>query len=214
MARPVPKYRHQTPRFFHSPLSLKIGLFGGSFNPAHDGHIHVAVEAQRRLKLDQIWWLVSPQNPLKTASGMACLTERMAQATRIAAPYPFIHVLSPEAELPHNYTINTLKFMKKTMPKARFVWIMGADNLVQFSKWHRYREIIRLLPIAVIDRPSYAYQAIAAGRRNFRRRYRVTALRQALANRSRPGKGWSFIAGRKHSASASAIRQQQAQSAG
>ena len=161
MARHAASHHHQMPLLFHSRTSLKIGLFGGSFNPAHDGHIHVALEAHRALNLDQIWWLVSPQNPLKSTAGMESLASRLAHARKIAAPYPFLRVLSPEAGLPQNYTYKTLVYLKKTMPLARLIWVMGADNLDQFARWHRHQDMTRLLPIAVIDRPSYSMRAIA-----------------------------------------------------
>jgi nicotinate-nucleotide adenylyltransferase len=206
MARPAARHRHQTPTFFHSQTSVKIGLVGGSFNPAHDGHIHVAREARRQLKLDQIWWLVSPQNPLKSTDDMAPLARRLADARKIAAPHPFLRVLAPELDLPQNYTINTLKFLKKMLPRARLVWIMGADNLTQLTRWYRYQEMIRLLPIAVIDRPSYSLLAMATGQQLFKRRYRAAELRQALRQTAGKLSGWCFIAGPKHQASASAIR--------
>ena len=104
MARHAASHRHQMPSLFHCRTGLKIGLVGGSFNPAHDGHIHVALEARRALNLDQIWWLVSPQNPLKSSAGMESLATRLAHARKIAAPYPFLRVLTPEAGLPQNYT--------------------------------------------------------------------------------------------------------------
>jgi len=120
------------PLLFHSRTSLKIGLVGGSFNPAHDGHIHVALEARRALNLDQIWWLVSPQNPLKSTTGMESLATRLAHARKIAAPYPFLRVLTPEAGLPQNYTYNTLTYLKKTMPLARLIWVMARIIWISF----------------------------------------------------------------------------------
>ena len=212
MARHEASHHHQMPLLFHSRTSLKIGLVGGSFNPAHDGHIHVALEARRALNLDQIWWLVSPQNPLKSTAGMESLATRLAHARKIAAPYPFLRVLTPEAGLPQNYTYNTLTYLKKTMPLARLIWVMGADNLDQFSRWHRHQDMIRLLPIAVIDRPSYSMKAIAAGRWLLGRRYQVAKMRHAIAMRSLKLPSWCFIAGQRHAASATEIRQQ-AQSA-
>lgn len=209
MASRAIKYRHQTASFFHSRTRLKIGLIGGSFNPAHAGHLHVAIEAHRQLGLDQIWLLVSPQNPLKTSADMAPLDQRLAGARVIAAPYPFLRVLAVEENLPNNYTYNTMNFMKKTMPLACLVWIMGADNLGQLAKWHRHQELINLLPIAVIDRPSYSLQAIAAGKRLFRRRYKPANLKTALAGRTGKLPAWCFIAGRKHTASATAIRERE-----
>ena len=212
MARHAASHHHQMPLLFHSRTSLKIGLVGGSFNPAHDGHIHVALEARRALNLDQIWWLVSPQNPLKSTAGMESLATRLAHARKIAAPHPFLRVLSPEAGLPQNYTYNTLTYLKKTMPLARLIWVMGADNLDQFSRWHRHQDMIRLLPIAVIDRPSYSMKAIANGRWLLGRRYQVAKMRHAIAMRSLKLPSWCFIAGQRHAASATEIRQQ-AQSA-
>ena len=208
MARHEASYPHQMPSLFHSRSRLKIGLVGGSFNPAHDGHIHVALEARRALNLDQIWWLVSPQNPLKSPDDMASLATRLAHAREITTHYPFLRVLAPEAGLPQNYTYNTLTYLKKTMPLARLVWIMGADNLDQFSRWHRHQDMIRLLPIAVIDRPSYSLTAIAAGRWLLGRRYQVAKMRHAIATRSLKLPGWCFIAGQRHAASATEIRQQ------
>ena len=208
MARHAASHTHQMPALFHSRSRLKIGLVGGSFNPAHDGHIHVALEARRALGLDQIWWLVSPQNPLKSAAGMASLATRLAYARDIAGGYPFLRVLAPEAGLPKNYTYNTLIYLKKTLPRARLVWIMGADNLDQFSRWHRHQDLIRLLPIAVIDRPSYSLKAIASGRWLLGRRYQVGEMRRAITTRSLKLPGWCFIAGKRHAASATEIRQQ------
>ena len=134
MAKHAASHTHQVPALFHSRSRLKIGLVGGSFNPAHEGHIHVALEARRALGLDQIWWLVTPQNPLKSSAGMASLATRLAYARDMASGYPFLRVLAPESALPKNYTYNTLIYIKKTMPLARLVWIMGADNLDQFSR--------------------------------------------------------------------------------
>lgn len=212
MARRAARHCHQMPLLFHSRTSLKIGLIGGSFNPAHDGHIHVALVARRALSLDQIWWLVSPQNPLKSTAGMESLATRLAYARKIAAPYPFLRVLTPEADLPQNYTYNTLTYLKKTMPMARLVWVMGADNLNQFSHWHRHHDIVRLLPIAVIDRPSYSMTAVAAGRWLLGQRYQVAKMRRAITTRSLKLPSWCFIAGQRHAVSATEIRQQ-AQSA-
>ena len=207
MVKPVGKYRHQIPVVFHSRSRLKIGLLGGSFNPAHDGHIHVSREARQQLGLDQIWWLVSPQNPLKSSNGMAPHDERLADARKIAAPYSFLRVIAPESNLPSNYTYNTLKYMIKTMPRSRLIWVMGADNLDQFNRWHRYRDMIRLLPIAVVDRPSYSFRAIATGRQLLGRQTKVTKMRYAIMAKTVNLPSWCFISGQLNSASASEIRQ-------
>ena len=195
------------PVVFHSRAQLKIGLVGGSFNPAHDGHIHVAIEARQQLGLDQIWWLVSPQNPLKSTVGMVSHEKRLANAREIAIPYPFLRVIAPESRLPNNYTYNTLKYLLKTMPRARLIWVMGADNLEHFHRWYRYRDLIHLLPIAVIDRPGYSLKAIAKGRWLLGRRSQVTKMRYAIATRSLNLPTWCFIAGRLNGASATEIRQ-------
>jgi nicotinate-nucleotide adenylyltransferase len=207
MVKPVGKYRHHMPAVFHSRLRLKIGLIGGSFNPAHSGHIHVALEARQQLGLDQIWWLVSPQNPLKSNLDMAPHEKRLADARKIVTPYPFLRVVEPESGLPSNYTYNTLKYIIKTMPLSRLIWVMGADNLDHFACWHRYRDMIRLLPIAVVDRPSYSFRAIAIGRQLLGRRTKVTKMRCAIVNRTMNLPRWCFIAGQTNTASATEIRQ-------
>ena len=138
----VNRTRHHRPQLFHSRTKLKIGLVGGSFNPAHAGHMHMSRAAYYKLGLDQIWWLVSPQNPLKSSADMAKLTDRLTAARDITAATPFIHVIAPEVRLPSNFTYQTLKYLNETMPLARLVWIMGADNLVQFRQWRRYQDII------------------------------------------------------------------------
>ena len=202
----VNRTRHYRPQLFHSRTKLKIGLVGGSFNPSHAGHMHISLSAYQKLRLDQIWWLVSPQNPLKSSTNMANLPDRLAAARDITAPRPFIHVIAPEDRLPSNFTYETLKYLNKTMPLARLVWIMGADNLVQFRQWKRYQDIIDLIPIAVIDRPGYSYQAISAGRHLIARRYTARQLRRRLVKTRRDKPGWCFIAGQRHHASATDIR--------
>ena len=202
----VNRTRHHRPELFHSRTKLKIGLVGGSFNPAHAGHIHVSLAAYHKLGLDQIWWLVSPQNPLKSSADMAKLADRLAAARDITAATPFIHVIAPEVRLPSNFTYETLKYLNETMPLARLVWIMGADNLVQFKQWKRYQDIIDLLPIAVIDRPGYSYQAISAGRHLFKHRYTARQLRSRLVKTRENMLGWCFIAGQRHHMSATDLR--------
>jgi len=119
---------------------------------------------------------------------------------------PFIHVIAPEVRLPSNFTYKTLKYFNETIPLARLVWIMGADNLVQFRQWKRYQDIIALLPIAVIDRPGYSYRALSTGRHLFTRRYTARQLRLRLVKTRQDRPGWCFIAGQRHHASATDIR--------
>lgn len=140
----------------------RIGLMGGSFNPAHGGHRYVALQALRALDLDEVWWLVSPGNPLKEAAGdMASYAARVASAKAVARHAP-IRVSTIEAKLGTRYTVDLLEKLPRLYPKKRFVWIMGADNLGGFHRWKRWRDIARAVPIAVVARPGYDGQALAS----------------------------------------------------
>jgi nicotinate-nucleotide adenylyltransferase len=139
----------------------RIGLLGGSFNPAHAGHLHISALARARLGLDGVWWLVSPQNPLKAADETAPLARRLARARDVART-GYITVTDLEARLQARYSIDTVRFLTGRFPGARFVWIMGADNLEIFHRWRGWREIAVRMPIAVIDRPGAGPNASAA----------------------------------------------------
>jgi nicotinate-nucleotide adenylyltransferase len=139
----------------------RIGLLGGSFNPAHRGHRQISKFALRALDLDEIWWLVSPGNPLKEKSAMAPLDKRFASALAQARGLP-IRVTAIERESGSPYTIDTLRLLRRRFPAHRFVWLMGADNLVQFHRWRDWRRIAALVPIAVVSRPGYDGAAQAA----------------------------------------------------
>jgi nicotinate-nucleotide adenylyltransferase len=131
---------------------LRIGLLGGSFNPAHDGHLHASLLALKQLRLDYVWWLVSPQNPLKSQRGMAGFWQRMADARQVAR-HPRLRVASVEAELGTVYTIDTIAALRRRFPRTRFVWLMGSDNLLQIPRWRKWQQIFRLVPVAVVTRP-------------------------------------------------------------
>lgn len=133
----------------------KIGLLGGSFNPAHDGHVAMSLFALARLKLDEVWWLVSPQNPLKSLDEMKPMTERATRARALAAPHKSIVVTTIESELGTRYTIDSLRAITSHFPHVNFVWLMGDDNLQTFHLWKSWQEIFRLLPIAVFRRSEY-----------------------------------------------------------
>lgn len=181
-----------------------MGLLGGSFNPAHDGHRHISLIALKALALDEIWWLVSPQNPLKPVAGMAPLAARLAEARRVAA-HPRIRVTDLESRLGTRYTADSLAALKKRYRRCAFVWLMGADNLIEIVRWHRWETIFALVPIAVLDRPSYSYRAIA-GRAACRfERARLAERRARGLALSRPP-AWVFLRARTHPASATAIR--------
>ena len=136
-----------------------VGLLGGSFNPAHAGHRHISVEALRRLGLDEVWWLVSPLNPLKDAAAMAPLAARVAAATAVAR-HPRIRVSDIEARLGTRYAVDTVAALVHRHPNVRFVWLMGVDNLAQLHLWSRWRSLARRVPIAVLARPGYMGQAL------------------------------------------------------
>ena len=133
---------------------LKVGLLGGSFNPAHDGHAHVAETALRRLGLDRVVWLVSPQNPLKDARDSAPLAQRMASARAAAADGgPAMIVSDVESRIGTRWTVDTLRALIDRHPGVRFVWLMGSDNLAGFHRWRGWTDVMRLVPVAVIARP-------------------------------------------------------------
>jgi len=157
------------------------GLLGGSFNPAHGAHRRITLLARDALGLDEVWWLVSPGNPLKPAKGMAPLAARVRSAQAQARRAP-IKVTAIERALGTRYTIDTIRALKRRYPKRRFVWLMGADNLAQFARWKDWRGIARELPIAVIARPGYDRAALASPAMAWLRRFRLPASR--FRNRS------------------------------
>lgn len=150
---------------------MRIGLLGGSFNPAHGGHRRISLFVLRALDLDEVWWLVSPGNPLKPAHGMASLPARIASANQHARRAP-IRVTALEHELGTRFTVDTLCKVRRRWPKHRFVWLMGADNLSQFHRWRDWRGIARAMPIAMIARPGYDASAVASPAMAWLRRYR------------------------------------------
>ena len=183
-----------------------MGLLGGSFNPAHAGHRHVAEIALRRLQLDQVWLLVSPGNPLKPTTGMAPFADRLASARRLSRN-PHILATGIESHLHTRYTVDTLRALKIRFPKVRFVWLMGADNLVQLPAWNEWLEIARLVPFAVLPRPTYNPRALAG---QAARRLRPARLpdHSAPALADRPPPAWVFLPVRQNHLSATAIRKQ------
>lgn len=136
-----------------------IGLLGGSFNPAHEGHLHLSLEAIKRLKLDQVWWLVSPGNPLKSAAEMMPYKKRLQSAEEIAAQHPKIQVSDIETRLGTRFSIDTVTGLQRRFPEAHFLWLMGADNLAQLHRWRRWREFCDKIPIIIFDRAPYSHTA-------------------------------------------------------
>ncbi len=155
---------------------LKLtGLLGGSFNPAHGGHRRISLFTQAAMGLDEVWWLVSPGNPLKPKVGMAPLAARYAAARKQARRAP-IKPSVMEREFATRYTVDSLRKIIRRWPKRKFVWLMGADNLAQFSQWRQWRAIARLMPIAVIARPRYDSAALASPAMVWLRRYQRSSI--------------------------------------
>ena len=183
---------------------MRIGLLGGSFNPAHAGHRHIIETARRRLRLDQVWLLVSPGNPLKPTKGMAPFAQRLVSAQSIADGRRVI-ATAIEAVLGTRYTFATLRRLLLRFPRVRFVWLMGADILEQLPRWRRWLEIVRRIPFAVLPRPSYNHRALAGQAARRLARARRPARRMVLLPECR-APAWVFLCVPQHAASASAIR--------
>lgn len=183
---------------------LKIGILGGSFNPAHDGHRYISLQALERLDLDVVWWLISPQNPLKSSEGMADFEERFVQAKSIAN-HPDIEVKDIEHHLDSNYSYDTMQHLISHYPTHQFVWLMGADNMVQVPKWYKWQDFFRLMPIAIFDRDEDKDAALNGEAAQLFKSYYVKDSKQ-LANH--PAPAWTFLAIEKHPASATDIRNQ------
>ncbi|HEY2032314.1 MAG TPA: nicotinate-nucleotide adenylyltransferase [Rhizomicrobium sp.] len=132
---------------------MRIGLLGGSFNPAHEGHLHISDMALKKLGLDYVWWLVAPQNPLKPSIGMAPLVHRLAYAASLFEHHPRILVMDIERQLGTRYSIDTITKLQHRFPEVDFVWLMGSDNLASFRRWKRWQDILKRIPVAVVMRP-------------------------------------------------------------
>ena len=171
----------------------RIGLLGGSFDPPHVAHRQISEIVLKRLGLDQIWWLVTPGNPLKARGDLTPLAERLVLC-RAMAKNPRIVVTAFERDLPAAYTAGTLAFLKRRSPLVRFVWIMGADNLAGFHRWQRWREILTMVPVVVVDRPGWRLKALAS------KAARAFAASQVPETKARglvamPPPAWTFLTG-------------------
>jgi nicotinate-nucleotide adenylyltransferase len=189
----------------HAP-GLRIGLFGGSFNPPHAAHRAASLYALKRLGLDRIWWLVTPGNPLKDTSGLPPLEERLAAALALSK-HPRIDVTGLEAVIKTRYTHDTVAYLTARCPNVRFVWVMGADNLKQFHHWQRWRGIAALVPIAVIDREPGGLRAAASPAAQALASVRIPdAAAKSLPERRPPA--WVYLYGLKSPISSTALRSQ------
>lgn len=183
---------------------MRVGLLGGSFNPAHEGHLHISLTALRRLDLDQVWWLATPQNPLKSSKGMAPYVERLAQAAAMAR-HPKILVSDIERQLGTRFTADTLAALRARYPGTEFVWLMGADNFGQIHRWHRWQAIFETMPVAVFDRPPYRFKVLWGPAASVFAQSRVIgpAMRR-LADAEPPA--WTFFQSRLDPLSSTGIR--------
>lgn len=186
------------------PRGLKIGLFGGTFDPPHAAHRAACLLAMRRLGLDRIWWLVTPGNPLKDTRGLSPLAERIAAAKELAA-HPRIVVTGVEAEMHTRYTHDTVRTLTARCPGVHFVWIMGADNLRSFHRWQKWRDIAHIVPIAVVDRVGPSLYATAGTAGQALARFRIPeSAAKSLPRRRAPA--WVFLHGLKSPLSSTALR--------
>ena len=183
---------------------MRIGLLGGSFNPPHAAHRAISRFAIKRLKLDRMWWLVTPGNPLKDQDGLRDLNERTAAARNMAND-PRIDVSCLESVIGTRYTVDTISYLRRRASGLRFVWIMGADNLAQFHRWQNWRRIASEVPIAVIDRPPQSFRALAAPAAQALARYRLPENQAGrLADQRAPA--WIFLTGMKLNLSSTGLR--------
>lgn len=180
-----------------------VGLLGGSFDPPHEGHVHVSREALKRFALDEVWWLVSPGNPLKDR-GPAKLARRMA-AARALMDHPRVRISDFEARAGTRYTAETLAALQRACPTTRFVWLMGADNLAQIHLWKDWREIMERVPVGVLARPGDRMAGRQAKAATVYRRYRLKARESHLLGRSE-APSWCFVNVPMVNLSSSAIR--------
>ena len=182
---------------------MRVGLFGGSFNPVHDGHAHVAEVALQRLGLDRLIWLVSPQNPLKTGQDTAPLAARMAGVQRLAGRREIVSDL--ETRLGVAYTIDTVRILRARFPGVHFVWIMGSDNLASFHRWRGWTDLLRAVPVAVVSRPGALLQSrLGPAARRFPHGRLPSRESRLLPFLAPPA--WTFLRGPLHTASSTAIR--------
>ncbi len=190
-----------------TPLVLtgqRVGIMGGTFNPPHEGHVIVAKTALRRLGLDQLWWGVTPGNPLKSNSTLPSLSARMA-ACRALAHDPRMKVTGFESELGSPFTAVTLGFLRWRYPAVHFVWVMGADNLATFDSWQNWRGIAETMPIAVVDRPDWRFAALASPAAQALARARIPEAEAAALPALRPP-AWTFLTTRLSKLSSTELR--------
>lgn len=185
--------------------NMRIGLLGGSFNPAHAGHLMLARRALRALRLDQVWLMVSPGNPLKPSKGMAPFRVRLASAERIADGRRIV-ATDIESRLGQRFTVKTVGLLKQRFPHVCFVWLMGADGLAQLSHWKRWRRLAAMVPIAVLPRPGSVSPALRGAAASVLRHQRRPS-RESPMLAERKGNAWTFLSAPQNDISATALRE-------
>ena len=183
---------------------LRIGLFGGSFNPPHEGHRQVSLIAMKRLRLDRVWWIVTPGNPLKVAAGLPRLVDRMA-AARAVSHHPRIDVTGFEAAIGTRYSVDTVRYLRRRCPGVRFVWIMGADILAELHRWRAWRAFIEAIPIVAVDRPGSTFNATRGPAAALMARHRLPEHDAAALPETSPP-AFVFLHGPRSAASSTRLR--------
>lgn len=199
----LPAKRNRMTPTAHTTRGRRIGLLGGSFDPAHLGHVHITLEALKRFDLDEVWWLISPGNPMKRR-GPAPMLRRMARAREVMR-HPRVHISDIEAQLNTRYTAQTLRALRQKFPLARFTWLMGADNLAQFHLWKDWNEIINTVPIGVLARPGEQIPARTAPAAQIYR-HALLKARQARLLSIADAPAWAFVNVPMRDISSSALR--------
>ncbi len=187
----------------HAP-GMRIGLFGGTFDPPHRAHLDACLLVMKRLKLDRVWWLVTPGNPLKNTRGLAPLAERMVAARKLA-DHPRIDITGIEAVINTRYTFDTIEWLRMRCPRVQFVWIMGADNLRHFHRWQKWRAIAELIPIVVVDRPGPSLYASNSTAGQALAQFRIPEIAASSLPGRRPPV-WTYLHGLKSTLSSTALR--------
>ncbi|MCV6601598.1 MAG: nicotinate-nucleotide adenylyltransferase [Cohaesibacter sp.] len=185
---------------------MTIGLYGGSFNPPHDGHRHVALTALHRLCLQKIWCLVTPGNPLKDNRSLPSLNRRLDQTAQIMN-HPSIAISALEAKIGTNYSAQTIRWLTNRYPKTRFIWVMGADNLANFHHWKQWKSIFATLPIAIIDRPGYSLSPLSSRAAQTYQAWRLPE-KEAKSLSANRGPCWTYLHGPKSDLSSTRLRSQ------
>ena len=186
---------------------MTIGLFGGSFNPPHQGHVLVSETALKRGNFDRIWWLVSPGNPLKDTNELESLATRVRKCQQLVT-HPKMQITAFEAKYKLRYTEETLALLQRLRPRINFVWLMGADNLKNFHQWQNWRKIAEMMPIMIVDRPGFTLSYLSAQAAIALSKYRIDETDAELLSRLKPP-AWCFVHAPRSSLSSTAIRNMQ-----